>query len=71
MMSCYRVCMLSHCSHVQLFVTLWTIAHQAPLSMGFSKQEYWSGLPWFMVQGIFLAQGLNPCLLHCRWILYH
>ena len=32
-------------SHVQLFVTLWTIAHQAPLSMGFSRQEYWSGLP--------------------------
>ena len=31
-------------SHVQLFVTLWTVAHQAPLSMGFSRQEYWSGL---------------------------
>ena len=37
--------MLSHFSHVQLFVTLWTIALQAPLSMGFSRQEYWSGLP--------------------------
>ena len=37
--------MLSRFSHVQLFVTLWTIAHQAPLSMGFSWQEYWSGLP--------------------------
>ena len=36
-------CMLSHFSHV--FVTRWTIAHQAPLSMGFSRQEYWSGLP--------------------------
>ena len=33
-------------SHVQLFVTLWTVAHQAPLSMGFSRQEYWSGLPF-------------------------
>ena len=32
-------------SHVRLFATPWTIAHQAPLSMGFSKQEYWSGLP--------------------------
>ena len=32
-------------SHVQLFATPWTIAHQAPLSMGFSRQEYWSGLP--------------------------
>ena len=31
---------------VQLFATLWTIAHQAPLSMGFSRQEYWSGLPF-------------------------
>ena len=37
-------CMLSHLSHVQLFVTLWIVAHQAPLSMGFSRQEYWSGL---------------------------
>ena len=33
-------------SRVQLSVTLWTIAHQAPLSMQFSKQEYWSGLPF-------------------------
>ena len=33
-------------SHVWLFVTLWTVAHQAPLSMGFSRQEYWSGLPF-------------------------
>ena len=33
-------------SHVWLFVTLWTVACQAPLSMGFSKQEYWSGLPF-------------------------
>ena len=32
-------------SHSQLFATLWTVAHQAPLSMGFSRQEYWSGLP--------------------------
>ena len=32
-------------SCVQLFVTLWTVAHQAPLSVGFSRQEYWSGLP--------------------------
>ena len=30
---------------VQLFVTPWTVAHQAPLSMGFSRQEYWSGVP--------------------------
>ena len=38
--------MLSQLSHVQLFVTPWTVAHQAPLSMGFSRQEYWSGLPF-------------------------
>ena len=38
-------CMLSHFSHVRLFVTPWTVPHQAPLSMGFLRQEYWSGLP--------------------------
>ena len=38
--------MLNHFSHVWLFVTLWTAALQAPLSMEFSRQEYWSGLPW-------------------------
>ena len=36
--------MLSHFSPVRLFVTLWTAAHQAPLFMEFSRQEYWSGL---------------------------
>ena len=45
---CYRmcVCVLSHFSHVRLFVTLWTTALQAPLSMGFYRQEYWNGLPF-------------------------
>ena len=33
-------------SHAWLFVTLWTVSHQAPLAMGFSRQEYWSWLPW-------------------------
>ena len=37
--------MLNHFSCVQLFATLWTVACQAPLSMGFSRQEYWSELP--------------------------
>jgi len=41
---CVHACMLSCFSHVRLFVTVWTIAHQAPLSMGFSRQEYWTGL---------------------------
>ena len=38
-------CVLSHFSHVRFFVTLWTVARQATLSMGLSRQEYWSGLP--------------------------
>ena len=37
--------LVSHISHVLLFVTPWTVAHQAPLSVRFSRQEYWSGLP--------------------------
>ena len=37
--------MLTHFSHVRFFVTLWTVALQAPLSMEFSRQESWSGLP--------------------------
>ena len=36
--------MLSHLSHVSLFVTLWSVACQVLVSMGFSRQEYWSGL---------------------------
>ena len=40
---CMHTCVLSH---VQLFVTLWTVAFQAHLSLGFSQQEYWSGLPF-------------------------
>ena len=37
--------MLSRFSRVQLFVTLWTVARQAPLSMGFPRQEHWNGVP--------------------------
>ena len=33
-------------SYVELFVTLWTVDHQSPLSMGFLRQEYWRGLPF-------------------------
>ena len=52
-------------SHVQLFATLWTIGHQAPLSMGFSRQGYWSGCH-ALLQGIFPTQGWDPrlCLLY-------
>ena len=45
------------------FATLWTIACQAPLSMGFSRKEYWSGLP-FPSPGIFPTQGSNTRLLY-------
>ena len=41
---CVCVCMQSCFSHVWLFATLWTVARQASLSLGFSRQEYWSGL---------------------------
>ena len=40
----FVLCALSCFSHVRLFATPWTVAHQAPLFMGFSRQEYWSGL---------------------------
>ena len=51
-------------SHIQLIPIPWTtVVYQAPLSMEFSRQEYWSGLP-FPVLGIFLTQGLNLCLLN-------
>ena len=41
-----HVCELSSFSHVRLFATPWTVAHHAPLPMGFSRQEYWSGFPF-------------------------
>ena len=53
---------------VRLFVTLWTVAHQAPLSMGFSRQECWSGLP-FPSPGDLRYPGIKPGLLHCRQTL--
>ena len=42
----YMQLLLSRFSHVWLFVTPWMIAHQAPLSIGFSRQDHWSGLPF-------------------------
>ena len=59
------VSVLSRFSRVQLLATLWTVARQAPLSMGFLRQEYRSGEP-FPSSGIFLIQGLNLHLLHCQ-----
>ena len=56
------VYVLSHFSHVRLFVTSWTVAHQAPLSMGFSGQEYWSGLP-YPPPGDLPTPGIEPMVL--------
>ena len=53
-------------SHVQLFATQWTIACQAPLSMGFSQHEYWSGFP-LPPPGDLPDREIEPsllCLLH-------
>ena len=46
-------------SHVRLFATSWTVAYQAPLSMEFSRQEYWSGLP-FPSPGVLPDPGIKP-----------
>ena len=62
-----RACVLSHSSGVWLFVTTWMVACQAPLSMEFSRQEYWSGLPFSSPgvlpnPGIELASLMSPAL---------
>jgi len=51
-------------------VTPWTVAHQAPLSLNFPGKNTIVGC-YFLFQGIFLTQGSNLGLLHCRQILYH
>ena len=58
----YLICYISEVkslSHVQLFATPWTVAYQAPPSMGFSRQEYWSGLP-FPSPGDLPDPGIKP-----------
>ena len=57
-------------SHVQLFVTPWTVAYQAPQSMEFSRQEYWSVLP-FPFPWHLPDPGSNPGVPHCEQMLYH
>ena len=52
-----------------ILATPWTVVCQAPLSLGFSRQESGAGCH-FLLQGIFRTQGLNLGLLHCRQILY-
>ena len=69
--------MLSHSSHVQLFVTLWTVAHQTLLSMRILQQEYWSGLPcplpgrgssqpsdWTCISYVYTCFKFSFCLVH-------
>ena len=57
----YCGCACSVASVMSDCATLWTITHQAPLSMGFSRQEYWGG-PHALLQGVFPTQRLNPSL---------
>ena len=65
--------MLNRFSRVRLFATLWTVAHRAPLPIGFSRQEYWSGLT-FPPPGIFpIHLGINhngkEFLKECIYVL--
>ena len=69
----FPACLLSHCSHVGLFSTPWAEASQAPLSMEFSRQEYWRGVP-SPPPGDPPKQGSTqvshiPCIV--RQFLYH
>ena len=64
----YCLCLCCHFSHVRLFETLWTLACQAPLCMGFSRQGVGCH---FLLQGIFPTQGSNQHLSDIgRWALY-
>ena len=72
-MKCKAYLSASHLSHllspVRLFATSWTVAYQAPLSMGFSRQEYWSGLP-FSSSGDLPNPGIKCWSPACTQILY-
>ena len=54
-----RIVKVKSLSHIQLFATPWTVAYQASPSMGFSRQEYWSGLP-FSSPGYLPNPGIKP-----------
>ena len=66
---CMHVCMRADAKSCLTLCDPRTAAHQAPLSMGFSRQEYWRSCH-FLLQGIFPTQGSNLYLLHWRQILY-
>ena len=67
---CVCVCVCELLNRIWLFATPWTVAHQAPLSMEFSRQEYWSGVPC-PPPGNLPTQGLKAGVPHCRQIPYH
>ena len=65
---------LSRFRCIQLFETLWTVAHRAPLSMGFSRQEYWSGLPCPApgdLPDLNIKTAISYVSCIGRWVLYH
>ena len=68
----WHYAVLSRFSHDRLFATLWAVTLQAPLSMGFSRQEYWSGLP-FPPPGNLLEPGIEPMspALQILYLLSH
>ena len=73
---CVCVCVWNRFSRVQLFATLWTVAHQAPLSLEFSKQEYWSELPCppprdLPSPGIETRDWNSYVSCIGRWVLHH
>ena len=67
---CVCVCVCAVLSHVQLFATLWTAAHQAPLSMGSPGKNNGVGYH-VLLQGIFQTRVSNPGDPYCRRIIYH
>ena len=65
-------CVLSCFSWIRLFATLWTVSHQAPLSLRFSRQEYWIGLPCPPPEDL-PDPGIEPssqCVGYCRQYVY-
>ena len=64
-------CVLSYLSPVRLFVTPWTVACQPPPPMGFSRQEYWSGLPFpSVVRFIFLSKARkSPAIVNAGFLV--
>ena len=65
------MCVLSRFSHIWLFATPWTIAHQTPLSMKSSRQEYCSGLPWPPQPRDWTCVFMSPALQVCSLPLSH